>query len=129
MALASTLNFYTHQQLATYAYETINGTVYFSVLVTLTYTRNIISGAPTFNISGVDFVSTSDIDKWECRATLPPASHNVGVGLLISSGSSVSGGSHTTFDVNGSQLIFGDGQYRIDIYVNKNGVWYGDGVN
>ena len=125
MAIERSLNFYTHTQLNTYAHTTIAGTIHFSVEVTVTGNRDVIGNIAGVNTVTVTFTSTSAIDKWECRAALSGQSHGVGIGLLIGSGGAVGSGIQTHFDVQNTALTFGDGVYRISMYVQKDNIWYG----
>jgi len=125
MALSDTLNFYKYITLETYSYETINGTVYFSVRVTVTYDRSIVGKVSPFNVCNVEFEVTSDIDAWECRATFAGADYGVGKGLLIANGTTVSVQCAEQFGISNTQLTLGEGEYRISVYVKKNNIWYG----
>ena len=126
MALPKTLNEYTYEQLSKYIYEEINGILYFSVKSIIIYDRNRIGMTPPFNIAKVEFESTADIQAWECRATLEGQPYGIGIGLLISSGTAnIPAGAKTYFNITDTQLIYGDGKYRISLYVKKDNIWYG----
>lgn len=125
MALIDTLNFYTYTQLHTYSYQTINGTVYFSVRVSVKNSRDLIGRVSPANVCNVEFDSTADIEKWECRATLDGQPHGAGIGLLLKSGNAVKQGVSSSFNVTNTSLTLGDGMYRISVYVQKNNIWYG----
>lgn len=125
MALSNALNFYLHTQLNSYTHQTLSGTVHFSILVTVTGSREIISAISPVNTVDVAFSSTSAIDKWECRATLANQPSGLGLGLLVGSGNAVSAGVQTQFNVKNTALTLGDGVYRISMYVQKDNIWYG----
>ena len=125
MALPSTLNFYTYTQLNTYSYTGIEGTIYFSVTVTVSGDRDIIGIAPSQNVCQVTFSTTGEVDAWECRATLDGQSHGQGIGLLVGSGSTVAANTNTRFNITQNQLTLGEGKYRISQYVKLNNIWYG----
>lgn len=125
MALPQALNFYTHAQLNSYTHNTLAGTIHFEVRTTVTYSRDVIGKLATVNVCNVKFSSTAKIDAWECRATLEGSAYGVGIGLLVGSGGAVTANTETSFDITYSQLTFGDGKYRITVYVQLDGVWYG----
>jgi len=124
MALHNTLNFFTYEQLSVYRHEEIDGTIYFSVKTAITYDRNNITNRPSENVCEVEFVCTSDIDQWECRATREEEASGSGIGLLIKNGTEVLTDESVTFPIKHTQLTLGDGRYRISVYVMKDGIWY-----
>ncbi len=126
MALPKSLNNYTYAMLASYTYATINGTVYYSVEPIITgSTAGKISNKATKTTSYVTWKADVDVTQWEARATLVGQSSGVGVGLLVGSGSAVAANTVTQFDVINTELTLGDGSYKIAVYINVNGTWYG----
>ena len=124
MALDTTLNFFTYEQLTNYSYKTIDGTKYFSVKTTLTYDTDKI-GLPPLNICNVEFETTDSIEEWECRATLADHPFGIGIGILVQNGQIVAGNTPKKFNITSNQLTLGNGDYRITIYVMKENIWYG----
>ena len=125
MPLSDTLNFFTYEELSEYTYEEINGAQYFSVKTFVTPSRRKITNRPSDSVCKVKFEVTSNIDAWECRATLADQPHGVGVGLLIKSGGHLPNDSVEEFNILHRQLTLGDNDYRITVYVKKNEIWYG----
>ena len=125
MALTPAMNFFTHTQLNSYTYSTINGTIYFAVVSTLAGDRLAMSHIAPHNLLTCKFTTTSTIDKWECRATKVGQPYGVGIGLLVGSGNVVTGGVEIVFTVPSTALSLGDGEYRLSHYVQLNNIWYG----
>ncbi len=124
MAIAGGLNTYSYNQLNPYSYDTLQGTVYFHISADVTWSRDIIGDAASCDTCGVTWVCTASVDGWECRATLDgePAP---GMGLLLGSGGAVTANTSVSFNVTNAQLTMGDGKYRITVYVQLIGIWYG----
>lgn len=124
--LPKSLNFYPHSRLKIYTHYEIKGTLHFSVVSFAETAITEMSKVSGKNSAAVSFFSTHIVDKWECRATLYGQPHGVGIGILLTGGDAVEAGVTMDFNIMSDLLTFGDGKYRIDVFVQYRGIWYGD---
>jgi hypothetical protein len=119
----------------TYKVTTVDTTGNESVGVTVTYipqvssypiitiinkTKTKISDETGMTTSTVTFESDQDLMEWEARAD----GAGQGQGLLIGSGTAVTANTDVVFDVDYTELVNGDKEYRINIYgKNEGGLW------
>lgn len=88
-----------------------------------------VSGTKVSAVSGYDHVDvsfSSDIayQAFECRATKVGEAHGRGVGRLIASFSTTPAGTSRTFEVYDTDLVNGEGEYRISLYAqSQDGEW------
>ena len=88
-----------------------------------------ISGAKVSAVSGYDHIDvsfSSDIayTQFECRATKAGESYGRGVGRLVASFSMTPAGTARTFEVYDTDLVNGEGEYRIGLYAqSEDGGW------
>ena len=136
----------TQTQVNNFIHPTSEGITRFSVVTNVTYDRGKMSNVSPHNVCQVQFGSTLAIDAWECRAALASNPSGVGIGSLLAGGGAIpaltlwdgtvswngeklfghrEGGELTHFNVTAGQLVFGDGVYRISVYVQVDGIWYG----
>jgi hypothetical protein len=67
-----------------------------------------------------------DVSEWEARATREGEASGRGIGLLVESGTDLKTGSTGVVSVLDTELLNGDGNYLIRIYVKStDGVWSG----
>lgn len=92
----------------------------------LTFT---VSGTKISEVSGYDHITvgfSSDIEyaAFECRATKAGESYGRGVGRLVASFSMTPAGIARTFEVYDTDLVNGEGEYRIGLYAqSEDGGW------
>lgn len=92
----------------------------------LTFT---ISGTKISAVSGYDHIDvefSSDIAylQFECRATKEGDPYGRGVGKLIASFSQTPAGVSRSFEVYDTDLVSGEGEYRIGLYAeSEDGGW------
>ena len=88
-----------------------------------------VSGNKVSSVSGFDHISVSffaDIAYTECeiRATRVKDAYGKGVGRLIAAFSTTPANTTRTFEVYDTDLLSGDGDYRISIYAeSEDGGW------
>ena len=88
-----------------------------------------VSGARISSVGGhnyitVEFLSDTDYQAFECRATKRGEPFGVGVGALIASFSFTPAGVERSFDVYDRYLLQGDGDYRISLFAQSiGGAW------
>lgn len=88
-----------------------------------------ISGTKVSAVSGynhIDVSFSSDIAyvQFECRATKAGESYGRGVGRLVASFSMTPAGTSRTFEVYDTDLVNGEGKYRIGLYAqSEDGGW------
>lgn len=88
-----------------------------------------ISGTKVSAVSGynhIDVSFSSDIayTQFECRATKAGESYGRGVGRLVASFSMTPAGTSRTFEVYDTDLVNGEGEYRIGLYAqSEDGGW------
>jgi hypothetical protein len=123
--LDHSLNLYNFSQLAQYQFKDLIGTKFFDVETYVVPVKHAIGSDPSNNTCGVKFTSSHPVEQWECRATKEGEISNVGVGLLIAQGGAVELDAKTNFDVTSMDLTYGDGVYKITVYVRYNSIWYG----
>jgi hypothetical protein len=93
-------------------------------VIELLFSKNEISDEVGADSSTVSFKCTTNIEEWEARATDKNGSFGVGMGNLVGSGGPVNSGTVINFTVDDEELILGDIEYQITIYVKANGIWY-----
>ena len=87
------------------------------------------SGSKVSSVSGYDYIDvtfSSDIayTQFECRATKTGESYGRGVGRLIASFSTTPANTSRTFQVYDTDLVNGEGEYRISLYAqSSDGGW------
>lgn len=91
----------------------------------LSFTKNKISDEIGHTTCDVIFNCDGTISQWEARATNETILPQYGAGLLVGSGSGFSPNQQYSFNVDYSELTQGDREYKITIYVQVEGVWYG----
>lgn len=88
-----------------------------------------ISGTKISAVSGYDHIDvqfSSDINyvQFECRATKAGDPYGRGVGRLVASFSQTPAGVSRTFEVYDTDLVSGEGEYRIGLYAqSEDGGW------
>jgi len=84
----------------------------------------VVSGKPGCNHVSVAFSSDIPYVRFECRATRTDADWGLGKGTLIASFSQTPAETERTFEVYDSDLVAGDGSYRISLYAQgEDGSW------
>ena len=88
-----------------------------------------ITGNKVSSVSGYDHIVvtfTSDIayKQFECRATKSGENYGRGVGRLVASFSMTPAQTTRTFEVYDTDLVHGEGEYRISLYAeSEDGGW------
>lgn len=86
----------------------------------------VISSKTGYDSSEVVFDSEFNIQEWVARATKPDTIPAQGVGDIVGQGDSlILSGQPITFFVDDEELLWGDLNYTVTIYVKVGGVWYG----
>lgn len=92
--------------------------------VTYSITNNILSDEAGFNSIIVTFSASGEYTAFECRATPAAAQWGQGIGTLVAAFSQTPAGVERTFEVYDTDLVNGDGEYRISLYVQgTDGSW------
>lgn len=87
------------------------------------------SGTAVSAVSGFDYITItfeSDIayQAFECRATKTGQNHGRGIGRLVASFGYTPAGTRRTFEVYDTDLVNGEGEYRISLYAQgEDGGW------
>lgn len=113
------------QTVATFKQIWLEGETQPPTLTINSHTKDKISDETNMTTCEVSFSTNIAIDSWEARATDESQTPGIGVGTVVGSGSSVSAGGSANFDVVYSELVNGDRMYKITVYANIGGVWYG----
>lgn len=73
----------------------------------------------------VSFTSDIAYSEFECRATKAGSDYGLGKGTLVASFSSTPASTQRTFEVYDTDLVSGDGQYRISLFAKsvETGTW------
>lgn len=75
----------------------------------------------------VIFSADAAYQQFECRATKAGDPYGVGIGELIASFSYTPAGTERTFEIYNTDLLEGDGQYRLSLFAKgQNGSWNDD---
>ena len=88
-----------------------------------------VTGSKISSVTGFDYVSvtfSSDIPYVQCevRATKNGATYGRGVGRLVAAFSATPAATSRTFEVYDTDLVNGEGDYRISIYAqSQDGGW------
>ena len=92
--------------------------------LTFTESGNVISTVSGYNFIEVSFYSDIAYVQFECRATKSGENYGVGVGRLVASFSSTPANVSRTFEVYDTDLVNGEGEYRISLYAqSEDGGW------
>ncbi|MEG2624529.1 MAG: hypothetical protein RSC06_16685 [Clostridia bacterium] len=73
----------------------------------------------------VSFTSDIAMSAFEARATTFGAAYGVGIGTLVGAFSATPAGVQRTFEIYETELVNGDGQYRISLFAQsaEDGAW------
>lgn len=92
--------------------------------LTFSITGNKVSAVTGYNHIDVTFSSDIAYTQFECRATKTGETYGRGVGRLIASFSTTPAGTSRTFEVYDTDLVNGEGEYRIGLYAqSEDGGW------
>lgn len=92
--------------------------------LTFTYSGNKISDISGYDHITVSFQSDIPYEQFECRVTKSGESYGRGVGRLIASFSYTPASTSRTFEVYDTDLVNGEGEYRISLYAqSEDGGW------
>lgn len=92
--------------------------------LTFSITGNRVSAVSGYNHIDVTFTSDVAYTQFECRATKSGESYGRGVGRLVASFSMTPAGTPRTFEVYDTDLVNGEGDYRISLYAqSEDGGW------
>ena len=92
--------------------------------LTFTESGNVISTVSGYNFIEVSFYSDIAYVQFECRATKSGENYGVGVGRMVASFSSTPANVSRTFEVYDTDLVNGEGEYRISLYAqSEDGGW------
>ena len=92
--------------------------------LTFSVAGHLISNKAGFNFISVTFQADQPYIAFECRATRVGESYGLGKGSLVASFSSTPANTSRTFEVYDSYLVYGDGDYRISLFVQgQDGRW------
>lgn len=92
--------------------------------LTFSITGNKVSTVSGYNHIDVTFSSDIAYVQFECRATKAGESYGRGVGRLVASFSATPAGVSRTFEVYDTDLVNGEGEYRIGLYAqSEDGGW------
>ena len=92
--------------------------------LTFTITGNKVSAVSGYDHIVVQFSSDITYTQFECRATKSGESYGRGVGRLIASFSTTPANTSRTFEVYDTDLVNGEGEYRISLYAqSEDGGW------
>ena len=92
--------------------------------LTFSITGNKVSAVSGYDHIDVTFSSDIAYSQFECRATKSGESYGRGVGRLIASFSTTPANTSRTFEVYDTDLVSGDGEYRIGLYAqSEDGGW------
>ena len=92
--------------------------------LTFTITGNKVSAVSGYDHIVVTFSSDITYTQFECRATKSGENYGRGVGRLIASFSTTPANTSRTFEVYDTDLVNGEGEYRISLYAqSEDGGW------
>lgn len=92
--------------------------------LTFTISGTKVSAVSGYNHIDVSFSSDIAYTQFECRATKAGESYGRGVGRLVASFSMTPAGTSRTFEVYDTDLVNGEGEYRIGLYAqSEDGGW------
>lgn len=92
--------------------------------LTFSITGSKVSAVSGYNHIDVTFSSDIAYVQFECRATKAGESYGRGVGRLVASFSTTPAGVSRTFEVYDTDLVNGEGEYRIGLYAqSEDGGW------
>lgn len=92
--------------------------------LTFTISGTKVSAVSGFNHIDVSFSSDIAYTQFECRATKAGESYGRGVGRLVASFSMTPANTSRTFEVYDTDLVNGEGEYRIGLYAqSEDGGW------
>jgi len=92
--------------------------------LTFSITGTKVSAVSGYNHIDVTFSSDIAYVQFECRATKAGESYGRGVGRLVASFSTTPAGVSRTFEVYDTDLVNGEGEYRIGLYAqSEDGGW------
>lgn len=92
--------------------------------LTLSVTGNKVSTVSGYDHINVSFSSDIAYTQFECRATKAGENYGRGVGRLVASFSTTPAGVSRTFEVYDTDLVNGEGEYRIGLYAqSEDGGW------
>lgn len=92
--------------------------------LTFSYTGTVISAVSGYDHISVTFSSDIAYQQFECRATKAGQTYGRGVGRLVASFSYTPAGTSRTFEVYDTDLLNGEGEYRISLYAqSEDGGW------
>jgi hypothetical protein len=93
--------------------------------LTFQVSGNKISDETGYNSLSVTFSSDIAYSEFECRATKVGAEYGVGKGSLVASFSYTPANTQRTFEIYDTNLVNGDGEYRISLFAKsvETGTW------
>lgn len=92
--------------------------------LTFSITGNKISAVSGYDHIVVTFSSDIAYTQFECRATKAGENYGRGIGRLVSSFSYTPAETTRTFEVYDTDLVNGEGEYRISLYAqSEDGGW------
>ena len=92
--------------------------------LTFSYSGTVVSAVSGYDHITVTFSSDIAYQAFECRATKVGDPYGHGVGRLVASFSYTPAGTSRTFDVYDTDLVSGEGEYRISLFAqSQDGGW------
>ena len=92
--------------------------------ITFSYTKNALSRVTGYQSLTVTFSADLAYTAFECRATKSGDAFGRGVGKLLASFADTPAQTARSFTVYGTDLLSGDGTYRISLYAqSQDGGW------
>lgn len=82
----------------------------------VSHSADKISDETGKTVCSVIFSTDQTIGSWEARATYESQTPGPGVGWVVGSGGSISSGGTGSFDVDYTELTYGDRVYTITVY-------------